>query len=279
ADIARAVFHRQPPDDQLQQALAQAGIPWSMAADAPATTNSRTPSAPIPSPERNPLPATRLGVDTTHESSVDPIRAALITAYTRTHNVGSAHPTAQALARMSATEFRAAYEQLNRKTREYVTESISNVGKQLPLTIFHEKAIDALAGKLQPQPLDRSGTLTDFQFTELRLAAEDVPTRQIAEELGISERTVRAHLERIQNVLGADDTASAVVAAVRRGILALGDLRHSPASAEQTLTAREHDVLVAIAQGKTSAEAAAGLGIAEDTVNAHLERIGDKLGS
>ncbi|WP_369027826.1 helix-turn-helix transcriptional regulator, partial [Nocardia farcinica] len=141
-------------------------------------------------------PAIRLG--TTHGPSFDPIKAALTTAYTRTHNVGAAHPTAQALARMSSTDFRAAYEQLDKKARGHLDEAVSNVRKKLSLTIFHEKAIDALVDELQPQPLDRSGTLTDLQFTELRLAAEDVPSRQIADELGISERTVRAHLARIQ---------------------------------------------------------------------------------
>ena len=80
---------------------------------------------------------------TTHGSSFDPIKAALTAAYTRTHNVGAAHPTAQALARMSSTDFRAAYDQLDKNARGHVADAVSNVRKKLSLTIFHEKAIDA----------------------------------------------------------------------------------------------------------------------------------------
>ncbi|WP_280232232.1 DUF2332 family protein, partial [Nocardia cyriacigeorgica] len=43
ADVARAVFHREPPDAGLQEALAEAGIPWSMAGQDPATAGARSP--------------------------------------------------------------------------------------------------------------------------------------------------------------------------------------------------------------------------------------------
>ncbi|MEU1958426.1 sigma-70 family RNA polymerase sigma factor [Nocardia sp. NPDC019304] len=47
ADIDHVVFHREPPDDRLETALAEAGIPWSMASDY--SGNPRGPSSQRPS--------------------------------------------------------------------------------------------------------------------------------------------------------------------------------------------------------------------------------------
>ena len=55
-------------------------------------------------------------------------------------------------------------------------------------------------------------------------------------------------------------------------------LMNSVRSADERLTARETEVLAAIAEGRTNAEAAASLFISDATVKTHLQRIYVKLG-
>jgi DNA-binding CsgD family transcriptional regulator len=53
----------------------------------------------------------------------------------------------------------------------------------------------------------------------LRLVAEGLPTKQIARTLGISERTVKFHINSIFRKLDADNRAQAVAVAAQRGLL------------------------------------------------------------
>ena len=53
----------------------------------------------------------------------------------------------------------------------------------------------------------------------LRLVAAGQSNGQIAESLGITERTVKFHVTAIFNKLGADNRAQAVALASRRGLL------------------------------------------------------------
>lgn len=55
----------------------------------------------------------------------------------------------------------------------------------------------------------------------LRLIADGLSTKQIARELGITDRTVKFHVSSILNKLGADTRAQAVALAARRGLLAM----------------------------------------------------------
>jgi DNA-binding NarL/FixJ family response regulator len=53
----------------------------------------------------------------------------------------------------------------------------------------------------------------------LQKVADGSTTRQVATELGISPHTVKTHLERIFEKLGANDRAQAVAIAIRTGIV------------------------------------------------------------
>jgi DNA-binding NarL/FixJ family response regulator len=53
----------------------------------------------------------------------------------------------------------------------------------------------------------------------LQKVADGATTRQVASELGISPHTVKTHLERIFEKLGANDRAQAVAIAIRQGIV------------------------------------------------------------
>ncbi|HYL98617.1 MAG TPA: response regulator transcription factor [Blastocatellia bacterium] len=64
-------------------------------------------------------------------------------------------------------------------------------------------------------------TLTEREFEVLRQVAAGSRNREIAENLLISELTVKAHIRHILDKLGAVDRTAAVATAVRRGILQL----------------------------------------------------------
>lgn len=64
-----------------------------------------------------------------------------------------------------------------------------------------------------------STTLSERERTVLRLVADGLATKQIARELGITDRTVKFHISSIMNKLGAGTRAQAVAEAARRGIL------------------------------------------------------------
>jgi two-component system nitrate/nitrite response regulator NarL len=53
----------------------------------------------------------------------------------------------------------------------------------------------------------------------LQRVADGATTKQVATDLGISPHTVKTHLERIFEKLGANDRAQAVAIAIRTGIV------------------------------------------------------------
>ena len=63
--------------------------------------------------------------------------------------------------------------------------------------------------------------LTPRQREVLSLIVEGLDNREIADRLGISERTARAHVSAVLERLGASNRTQAAVAAVQRGILAV----------------------------------------------------------
>jgi NarL family two-component system response regulator YdfI len=66
---------------------------------------------------------------------------------------------------------------------------------------------------------NENSTLTDRELEVLQAAARGERSKEIALQLGISERTVKAHLDSVYNKLGVDSRAAAVATASERGLL------------------------------------------------------------
>jgi NarL family two-component system response regulator YdfI len=80
-----------------------------------------------------------------------------------------------------------------------------------------------LARTNQPVTVSKSGepvNLTDRELEVLQSVARGERSKEIALQLGISERTVKAHLASIYNKLGVDSRAAAIAIAAQRGLLA-----------------------------------------------------------
>ncbi len=72
-------------------------------------------------------------------------------------------------------------------------------------------------------PLGSSPTdLTGRELEVLKAVAEGERSKEIAARLGISERTVKAHLASIYHKLGVDSRAAAIAVAAQKGLLADG---------------------------------------------------------
>jgi DNA-binding NarL/FixJ family response regulator len=78
---------------------------------------------------------------------------------------------------------------------------------------FIEEAQAAGGDEPRPAPLSKR------EREILQKVADGATTRQVATELGISPHTVKTHLERIFEKLGANDRAQAVAIAIRTGIV------------------------------------------------------------
>ena len=80
-----------------------------------------------------------------------------------------------------------------------------------------QEVVGALVGRVVSPPPE----LTEREREVVRLMADGHSNRSIAESLFLSEATIKTHLVRIYRKLGADNRASAVSEAVRRGLLEL----------------------------------------------------------
>jgi NarL family two-component system response regulator YdfI len=66
---------------------------------------------------------------------------------------------------------------------------------------------------------NESINLTDRELEVLEAVARGERSKEIASHLGISERTVKAHLASIYNKLGVDSRAAAIAVASQKGLL------------------------------------------------------------
>ncbi|MCM3748852.1 response regulator transcription factor [Paenibacillus pasadenensis] len=71
--------------------------------------------------------------------------------------------------------------------------------------------------RLKPAANRKSQELTDKELQVLQAAAEGLRSKEIAVQLSVSERTVKAHLTSVYNKLGVDSRSQAVAVAVERG--------------------------------------------------------------
>jgi DNA-binding NarL/FixJ family response regulator len=86
--------------------------------------------------------------------------------------------------------------------------------------------IDPALEDLQPEAhaiesRPAGGDLTERELEVLRLVAEGLPNKAIASRLGISDHTVKFHLNSVLRKLGAQSRTDAVVRATRLGLLYL----------------------------------------------------------
>lgn len=85
-------------------------------------------------------------------------------------------------------------------------------------TVLAPSVASQLVGRVRdPQP----AVLTPRELEILRLVADGASNRRAAEELFISEATVKTHLLHAYGKLGVNDRAAAVATAYRRGLLAI----------------------------------------------------------
>ncbi|MDX2138971.1 MAG: response regulator transcription factor [Chloroflexota bacterium] len=81
--------------------------------------------------------------------------------------------------------------------------------------------LPALLATSAPTTARASELLTERELEVIRLVAEGLPNKQIAHRLGISEHTVKFHLNALMGKLGAQSRTEAVVRATRAGLIAL----------------------------------------------------------
>ena len=91
-------------------------------------------------------------------------------------------------------------------------------------TLLKPEIITRLLGYSTPskQPANTQGQnsgLTERELQILSAVARGERSKEIANELGITERTVKAHLASIYNKLGVDSRAAAIAVAANRGLL------------------------------------------------------------
>ena len=86
--------------------------------------------------------------------------------------------------------------------------------------VLHPKLTKAFIEEVRLGEKDANEASLSKRETEiLQKVAYGATTKHVAEELGISPHTVKTHLERIFEKLGANDRAQAVAIAIRRGIV------------------------------------------------------------
>jgi NarL family two-component system response regulator YdfI len=72
---------------------------------------------------------------------------------------------------------------------------------------------------VEPDVHSESGGLTEREREVLKAVAQGQRSKEIARNLGITERTVKAHLASIYNKLGVDSRAAAIAVAAKKGWL------------------------------------------------------------
>jgi NarL family two-component system response regulator LiaR len=89
-------------------------------------------------------------------------------------------------------------------------------GEALIDPVVAARVVESLAAESHEEPLDR---LTPREQEVLVLIGRGFPNKLIARELGLSEKTVKAHVSRVLAKLEVSDRTQAAVIAVRAGLV------------------------------------------------------------
>lgn len=86
--------------------------------------------------------------------------------------------------------------------------------------LFLPEVIARVLNQPSAEKRNEISVLTERELEVLRAASRGERSKEIALHLGISERTVKAHLDNVYDKLGVDSRAAAVATAIERGLLA-----------------------------------------------------------
>jgi two-component system nitrate/nitrite response regulator NarL len=100
--------------------------------------------------------------------------------------------------------------------RVHVCDAVAAAGRGK--VVLSPEVQDRLASSIRAR--DGAPALTSRESAILALAADGLSTREIAGRLGVASATVKTHLHSVYHKLEVRDRASAVAAALRRGLLA-----------------------------------------------------------
>ena len=95
----------------------------------------------------------------------------------------------------------------------------AHAGEALLDPVVAARLVETLAADDYEEPLDR---LTPREHEVLVLIGNGFPNKRIAQELGLSEKTVKTHVGHVLAKLGVDDRTQAAVVAVRAGLVGPG---------------------------------------------------------
>lgn len=101
---------------------------------------------------------------------------------------------------------------------EFLEGLASAVGGDVVVVGPAQNEMSAIAAGLERQRINKS-VLTERERGILAIAAEGLTARQIADRLGLRERTVTTHLARIYAKLGVKSRMAAVTVAARQGLV------------------------------------------------------------
>ena len=85
--------------------------------------------------------------------------------------------------------------------------------------VIHPALTKAFLDEVRFMPKDEGSPLSPREVQILQHIASGSSTKEVARDLGISAHTVKTHLERIFDKLGANDRAQAVAIALRMGLV------------------------------------------------------------
>jgi DNA-binding NarL/FixJ family response regulator len=85
--------------------------------------------------------------------------------------------------------------------------------------VITPEALSSMVGGARAHPDGRAGDLTERELEVLRLLADGASTRELAQRLSYSERTVKNIVHDLLAKLGCRTRAHAVARAVRRGVI------------------------------------------------------------